>query len=137
MRSPSALARPPGGFGIVPVAAVKRDHVHTVAVRPGEDVHDDVGIYNGLGVRALGRALHPLVAQAPRFLGESFHTLRGAKATVGADVETLEGNVSVGAVSERPVRKFSQVHAPLEAIGCLQEIPTIHQYCDSLYVFFS
>ena len=35
-----------------------------MAIRPGEDVHDDVGIYDGLGVRALGRALNPFVAQA-------------------------------------------------------------------------
>jgi hypothetical protein len=46
----------------------------------------------------------------------------------------LEGNVSVRAVSERGVREFGQVHAPFEAIRCLQEIPTINQYRYSLHV---
>jgi hypothetical protein len=60
-----------------------------------------------------------------------------AEATVGADVETLKGDISVGAVCERCVRKFSEVRAPLEAIRCVQQIPTINQYCDSLHVSFS
>jgi hypothetical protein len=60
--------------------------------------------------------------------------LCGAEPAIGADVETLEGNISVGAVSERRVHKFGQVHATLEAIRCLQQTPTIHQYRYSLHV---
>jgi len=85
-----------------------------------------VGIYDGFGVRALGRALNPFVTLAPHFLGESFHPLRGAKAAVGADVETREGDISVGAVSERRVREFGQVCAPLEAIRCLHVVVAQH-----------
>ena len=41
-----------------------------MAIRPGEDTHDDVGIYDGLGVPALGRALNLLVAQAAHLFSD-------------------------------------------------------------------
>jgi hypothetical protein len=105
-----------------------------VAVRPGEDIHNDVSIYGGLGIRAFGRALNPLVAEAAHFISQMFHSLRRAEPAAGADVKALEGHVSVRVVIERGVREFGQVHTPLQTIRCLQEIPTINQYRYSLHV---
>jgi hypothetical protein len=74
------------------------------------------------------------IAQAAHFLGESFHSLRGAEPAVGPDVKALEGNVPVRAMGERGMPKFGQLHAPFEAVGRLQQIPAINQYRYSLHV---